>query len=176
MQNPPNDNNPPKDPWDSMMTRLFNAASAGVEAAFERLFEAAKVADLDEMQVALDDGADIYRQDSIGATLLIWGICMEFPEAAVNFIIDKMDHFDQQDKQGRTALFCAACYGHSQYIGKLIEKGADETIRDAIGKTPAEVAQTMMAGDSLLELEKAISQRETRKIKRLHKVVRKPGQ
>jgi len=164
----------PDDPWDRTATRMFNAASKDAEPAFERLFEAAKEGDLPAMQAALDDGADIYRQDSIGATLLIWGICMEFPADAVNFLIEKMDNFDQQDKQGRTALFCAACYGHAQYIRPLIEKGADEAIRDKLGKTPAEVAHTMMAGDSLKQLESAVSERETRKLKRIHQAVRGP--
>lgn len=164
----------PDDPWDRMTTRMFNAASNGNEPAFERLFEAAKKGDLDAMQDALDAGADLYRQDGIGATLLIWGICMSFPEESVNFLIDKMDRFDQQDRQGRTALFVAACYGHTQYIRPLIEKGADETITDKLGKTPAEAAHTMTAGDALEELESAISERETRKLKRIHHAVRTP--
>lgn len=164
----------PDDPWDRMNTRLFNAASQGSEPAFEQLFEAAKQGDLDAMQAALDAGADLYRQDGMGATLLIWSISMEFPEKSVRFLIGRMDSFDQQDKLGRTALFMAACYGHAQYIRPLIEKGADETIRDKLGKTPAEAAHTMTAGDSLQQLEAAISERETRKLKRIHQAVRSP--
>lgn len=163
-----------QDPWDRMTTRLFNAAGNGNEPAFERLFEAAKEGDVDAMQQALDAGADLYRQDGIGATLLIWAISMEFPEQSVNFLIDNMDRFDHQDRQGRTALFMAACYGHPQYIRPLIEKGADETITDKLGKTPAEAAHTMTAGDSLKELEAAISERETRRLKRIHHAVRGP--
>ena len=47
-----------------------------------------------------------------------------------------------QNKEGRTALHCAAGYGYLEVVTQLLAKGADARVEDAEGKTAMDLAKS----------------------------------
>jgi ankyrin repeat protein len=45
------------------------------------------------------------------------------------------------DRRGQTALHLAAASGHEDAVRMLIEKGANPTVKDRSGRTPADLAR-----------------------------------
>jgi uncharacterized protein len=56
-----------------------------------------------------------------------------------------MSYVAGRDQEGRTALFAAAEQGRDQVVKRLLERGADATLRDASGKTVLEVLRAAPA-------------------------------
>lgn len=90
--------------------------------------------DLDAMQRALDNGADINTTDSAGAATPL--ICAAFGGKieAVQFLISKKANLNLRDSTGNTALMYAVTTGSEVAIA-LVKAGADVHMKDNMGRT-----------------------------------------
>lgn len=100
----------------------------------------------------LAHGADVNVVNQCGATTLICAVMIgEDPEAddsddaraeMLNLLLDanpKLINF--QDREGSTAMHLAASCGYLNCVKTLLDRGADITLRNAIGQTPLEEAE-----------------------------------
>ena len=55
----------------------------------------------------------------------------------VELLVDSGAQLDIQNRDGRTALWCAAQGNHPAVVRLLVDRGADQTIK-AVGQTPRE--------------------------------------
>lgn len=75
-----------------------------------------------------------------GSTPLHWA-CYTGSEIAFNFIVNYFDNLDYQDNDGLTALHLAVMSERTEIVKKLLQKGANKSIKDKKGRTPKELAE-----------------------------------
>ena len=112
--------------------------SAGDPAA-EPILLAADRGWLSRTMELLDEGADVNTADARGCTLLHLAADGGHDEL-VRALIRRGAALDAPDKQGNTPLHLAAIHSHEDTVQELNAAGADRTIRNAAGKTAADVA------------------------------------
>jgi ankyrin repeat protein len=94
----------------------------------------------------LGAGVDINRRYGNDLTVLIWaaGYANDVTEAegleTVDLLIARGARLDDADNRGRTALMTAGEMGHADVTARLLEAGADPTLRDKDGKTALDLA------------------------------------
>ena len=94
----------------------------------------------------LGAGVDINRRYGNDLTVLMWaaGYANDVTEAegleTVDLLIARGARLDDADNRGRTALMTACEMGHAAVAARLIEAGADPTLRDKDGKTALDLA------------------------------------
>jgi ankyrin repeat protein len=105
------------------------------------IWEAARVGDLAEVKrlVGQDPGIFDAKLDGHGPTPLMWAI-VGGHTGVVRWLVDRGAAIDVEDREGRTALWCACFYDRSPVARLLLERGADTTIADKSCWTPLMVA------------------------------------
>lgn len=97
------------------------------------LLVAASSDDVEGVEKALRDGADINSTTADGKTPLMHAAMMGSGNA-VHFLVQKKAELNHQDRSGRTALMYALA-GDSKIAIELIRAGADVSIKDELGTT-----------------------------------------
>lgn len=86
-------------------------------------------------------GAEVDAQDRYGLTALHWAIARQAPEVA-KVLITAGAAVNAQHKDGGTPLHVAAeCAVEPALVRLLLQAGADPTLRDGAGRTPADLAE-----------------------------------
>ena len=100
------------------------------------------------VNLLLKHAVDVNARYGNDLTALMWAAGHE-DAAGSNDVADVLalliDHgarINEKDNRGRTALMIAASLGHERAVDVLIARGADKTLRDATGKTAADLATT----------------------------------
>src|SRR4051812_2705844 len=119
-----------------------------VETRFDPIHSAARTRDLQTVQQELDAGVDVdvpngRAANGDGDNTALWfaaqGPAPSGLEVA-RLLIDAGAEINRPCEHGRTALQMAAAWGHLDVVQLLIQHGADPTIRDDEGMTPAMIA------------------------------------
>ncbi|CAL4089513.1 unnamed protein product, partial [Meganyctiphanes norvegica] len=106
----------------------------------DNLWEAAKGGNLDDLNKALDDGADPnWREDNLGTAALHVASLFDHPNV-VKPLLDAGADINQQDDSGRTPVYLASSKGSIHMTSELIEHGADVNIMTNYGSTPLLIA------------------------------------
>lgn len=118
------------------------------------LMMAASEGDISAIEQALENGADIYAQDSEGSDALMYAIYSSQPDA-VSYLLDAGADANTQDDFS-TALTNAIMYGDSQIALSLLEYGADPYLTGTDGinamdylgaATPEEMFAMLQSGN-----------------------------
>jgi ankyrin repeat protein len=108
----------------------------------EQLLEAAVSGNLEQVQQAFDNGANINIQDRFGYTSLDWAICRENQEIAEFLIINSAYVNEIRFINGTTSLHLAIARGYSNIVKLLLKKNANINAQDNNGDTPLHNAIT----------------------------------
>ena len=106
------------------------------------------------VQMLLEAGLDPNLVYDHSLTALMWaaGHSNDVPQPdglkTVELLVAKGAKLDNADDRGRTALMTAAQRGHSLVVKFLVEKGADNSLRDKSGNSAADLA----GSDEVLQL------------------------
>ena len=87
-----------------------------------------------EIEVLIQQGADVNVQDILGTTVLIEATCDGLNEVA-EVLVENGADVNHKDKYGNTALLWAAYKGRKDIVQMLLEGGADVNIQNKAGMT-----------------------------------------
>lgn len=91
-------------------------------------------------QALIDAGADVNTADNAGLTPLMYAAMNGYPDAA-RLLIARGARVNDKSKAGDSALLLAARYsGEPTVVSLLLKSGADASVRDARGRTSAQIA------------------------------------
>ena len=99
---------------------------------FSELMKASRDGNLEAVQRALDNGAEVDFQNKKGKTALMLA-ASNGHTATVKLLIDHGADINLQDYFGTTAIIVAATAGHTETAQFLAQKGADPTYKDSSG-------------------------------------------
>jgi len=125
-----------------------NAPWGTVETRFKPIHSAARMRDAEAVRQELDAGVDVdvpngRAKNGDGGNTALW-FAAQGPAAGgvevARLLIAAGADVNRNCEHGRTALQMAAAWGHLDMVQFLIENGADPTIRDDEGMTPADIA------------------------------------
>ena len=106
-----------------MMIRAASRANR-ISAANARLLTAAAEGRMDAMVAALTEGAEIDARDEYDVTPLISALRGDAPDCA-RFLLQRGASVTRSTKGYGNPLAWAACYGHHDLVGELLNDGAD---------------------------------------------------
>lgn len=107
------------------------------------VYAAASLARTQVVKILAERGADIYRADDKGDTLLTQAV-KRGDRAMVDVLLEHNVPIDHGNDNRMTALLIAAVDGHLEIAEALLEHGADREATDVFGRTP--LALAAMAG------------------------------
>ncbi|KAH9839336.1 uncharacterized protein C8Q71DRAFT_806502 [Rhodofomes roseus] len=120
--------------------RSLLLSRAGNNGDFERvLLDFLSILDHSIGKAGFSDMAAISHPTPSGQTLLHLATMAKFP-TLVEFLVSHGVDVDARDKNGCTALYCAATVRSAECARVLLRAGADTEVVDALGKTPSEIA------------------------------------
>ncbi len=98
----------------------------------------------DTIKLLVESGIDIEKTDAQGVSFLDEAIVTGSLEL-VRYLVDEkgMDVNRTQRKSGFTPLMQAACYGYTQIVDFLLERGADIDARDSSGLNVVEYTKKL---------------------------------
>lgn len=122
-------------------------------------FELVKTGTPQDVQAAIDAGADANAQDKYDGTALMWAAeNNQNPEVIITLLTAGAD-LEAEDEDGMTPLMLAAWYNQNpEVIIVLLKAGADAKAKDYAGKTAFGHASTnakLKGTDAYKELEEA---------------------
>ena len=135
--------------------------AASAYAQTKDFFELAKTGTPQQVQAAIDKGADVKAQDKSGRTALIWAATNNQNPEVITTLLKAGADIKAQDKDGRTGLMWAARYNKVNpevFIMALLNVGADAKAKDKAGKTALDYAkdnENLQGTDALKKLEEA---------------------
>ena len=141
-----------RDGWTPLHAAVANAHSAWRQPEKHAL---------DRIRDLINAGSELEATDQNGRTALHWAAwqgysrftdALNVSDAVVQVLIDAKADLNAVDKTGRTPLHYAAEMGYDPIVGVLVRAGAKQTIRDKIGKTPAQLAQDRQLTGTLIVL------------------------
>ncbi|MBM81778.1 MAG: hypothetical protein CMJ78_14465 [Planctomycetaceae bacterium] len=134
---------------DAMINPDTPDASWGtVETRFDPIHSAARMRDVETVKQELEAGVDVdalngRATNGDGGNTALW-FAAQGPSPGglevARLLIAAGAEVNRHCEHGRTALQMAAAWGHLDLVQFLIENGADPTIRDDEGMTPAMIA------------------------------------
>ena len=101
----------------------------------EKLLEAAGDGDLDNVKIALSNGADVNVKGGYNKTTPIINASMYGEPEVVSILLENGADVNAKDNHGETALMMAARYGNTDIVSTLVKKGADVNAKDNFGDT-----------------------------------------
>ena len=119
---------------------LEKGADASVTDGYgSTILYAVRYRSLKVVQRLLEEGADINARTPAGDTALIL-LCEQDDDVSrvAELLLDFGIEINAENRKGRTALHTAAKYRVESMIELLVKRGANTTLKDAEGKTPAE--------------------------------------
>lgn len=122
-----------------MLLTMGTAAVAG-DKADDQLLNAAEADDMQAVEKALDNGADVSARNDDGRTALILAARNASPEVVQALIEAGADVNAGTTASKKTAVMGAARKGHTEIVRILTEAGADVDSRDQNGRTALMVA------------------------------------
>jgi len=100
------------------------------------VFSQARHGRLTRLEVSLDNGFDVNKEDDQGNTLLMVAV-QNGHRKMMHFLIQRGASVDHVNRNGNAALHFAFAYDKSGYMAEyLIENGADDTVENSLGFTP----------------------------------------
>lgn len=95
---------------------------------------------LDQIQLLVEEGADINVANSKSGKTLLWIACQNRHLKTVQFLLKSGGQVDKADNDGATPLLIASQEGHLEIVRLLLENGAkvDKATND--GVTPLKMA------------------------------------
>ncbi len=119
-----------------------------VETRFDPIHSAARARDAETVKREIDAGVDVDVRNGCaangdGGNTALWFAAQGPPPSGIavaRLLITAGAEINRQCEHGRTALQMASAWGHLDVVQLLIQHGADPTIRDDEGMTPAEIA------------------------------------
>ncbi len=128
--------------YPKILTCLFEkGALMGVNNADRHaLMYAVKYEHLECVRVLLQNGANINVRDSKGQTALIRAT-RQAHTPLLTLLLNHSPNLDDRDRRGMTALMYAMSQGSVDIAARLYEAGADDTLRNAEGRTAGEIAE-----------------------------------
>jgi ankyrin repeat protein len=88
----------------------------------------------------LEEGGDVNKSDINGRTPLIFAASGPFPETVELLLQADSDPNATDSEEGWSALMFAAAEGHRDVVQKLLEYGADVSLKDKDGDTAIDFA------------------------------------
>ncbi|XP_042614975.1 protein phosphatase 1 regulatory inhibitor subunit 16B-like [Cyprinus carpio] len=104
-----------------------------------------------DIQNLLQDGADVNRHDSQGATLLHIAAANGFAQAA-EMLLEGGARTEMRDSDGWTPLHAAACWGQVHVAELLVSHGANLNTKTHMEETPIDLCEDEELRNHLLEL------------------------
>jgi ankyrin repeat protein len=125
-----------------------DAPWGSVETRFEPIHSAARMRDVVAVRRELVAGVDVdvlngRAANGDGGNTPLWFAAQgaaPFGVAVARVLIAAGAEINRRCEHGRTALHMAAAWGQIEMVRLLVESGADATICDDEGKSPAELA------------------------------------
>ncbi|XP_076817120.1 protein phosphatase 1 regulatory subunit 12B-like isoform X2 [Clavelina lepadiformis] len=96
--------------------------------------------DLNEVQILLENGADINFANIDGLTALHQA-CIDGNLHVVKFLVEQGTEIDQEDNEGWTPLHAAASCGFMDIARYLVRQGADVAAVNSEGEVPLDIAE-----------------------------------
>jgi ankyrin repeat protein len=139
--------------WDGDLetVKLLVKKGANVNSAEPKknrtaLMLAATRKNLDVVKFLQEKGADVNARDSDGQTALMYSCRQRYRDKSENavafFLLENGAEINlRSKKKGFTALMLAAGTGNEELVQKLLDKGADPTIKDNFGVTAEATAK-----------------------------------
>lgn len=106
---------------------------------------------LGDIQNLLQDGSDVNRHDSQGATLLHVAAANGYAQAA-EMLLEGGARTDVRDSDGWTPLHAAACWGQVHVAELLVSHGANLNAKTYMEETPIDLCEDEDFRNHLLEL------------------------
>ena len=85
-------------------------------------------------------GLDVYTGDENGSSPLHWA-CYSGAEESVNFLIGLNCNINAVDKEKLTPLHLATLYNRENIVIKLLQNGADKSLKNSKGELPIDIAR-----------------------------------
>ena len=113
---------------------------------------------LDRIRDLIRAGCPPEARDQNGRTALHWAAWQGYSRftdvlgvsgAVIQVLLDAKADFNATDSTGRTPLHYAAEMGYEPIVLALLQAGADQTIRDKAGNTPAQLAEARQLAATL---------------------------
>ena len=121
---------------------------------YTALMRAASEGDLEQVELLLQQGADVNAQSYSGYTALMLAVAGNYGGIAQR-VIEQGADLNTQTEKGYTALMLAAAEGYIELVRGLVERGADVNIKAASGWTALDLARSSEDGTMIDFLEKA---------------------
>src|SRR5688500_3481788 len=120
-----------------------------VETRFDPIHSAARMRDVEAVRQELAAGVDVdvvngRAETGDGGNTALWFAAQgPWPNGVdvARVLIEAGADVNKQCEHGRTALHMAAAWGHADVVQLLLENGANPTVVDHQGMTPANVAR-----------------------------------
>ncbi len=100
------------------------------------------------LRILIAAGADVDEQDKDGDTALMFVIQMKRTQPTWEQLVDHSKNLNVKNSTGKTALHFAAEHGADpKLVQRMLERGADPSLRGNDGKTPGDVARAKNNAD-----------------------------
>lgn len=103
---------------------------------------------LERAQDCVKAGADVNSLEANSGRTGLMKACYWGHTHMMSFLLEELKvSMDLQDSSGETALHDAARFGHKEVVAALLKAGANKTLTNKEGKTPADVATAYEKAD-----------------------------
>jgi ankyrin repeat protein len=127
----------------------INCRNTGVFASEETAcMKAAEKGELETLKFLVEKGADINIANSGGENPITYAAKNDHQDIVLYLIDQGADVNYQESNYGMTAILQASYYGDTEYIKKLLNKGADIDVRGKEGQTPLTMACSNQKADA----------------------------
>eukprot|EP00894_Picocystis_sp_ML_P002319 jgi/Pico_ML_1/52836/g3485.t1 len=130
-------------PWDSKASLLIEGARYG---------------DVEDVQMALDGGADVNAADDLGRTALHMASANGH-EALVQMLLDAGSDVGVVNTEKNTPLHWACLNGHERVVTKLMQYGASPTALNVHERTPVDEAM-LFQKEGVLQVMRKLQDRD----------------
>lgn len=153
MDKKPDVNARTRDGWTPLHAAVANAHSAWRQPENHAL---------DRIRDLIRAGSNLEATDQNGRTALHWAAwqgysrftdALNVSDAVVQVLIEANPNLNTLDNTGRTPLHWAAEMGYDPIVAALVRAGANQTIRDRAGKTPAQLAEARQLTNTVAALQ-----------------------